>query len=209
MSRKRKFSKAEKTLNHRAMIHARALLKLDTRVRLIDVVAAVAREVNVGIPNTKSARYALLVAFTSGPAAKEQIAAWKAARGASKGQYYARLHGGTVRPAEDVNTDAFLLSYEWRALRMRVLKRFGARCQCCGATAKDGVRIHVDHIKPRRQFPELALVESNLQVLCEACNHGKGNWDHTDWRPASLETPPTPIPANWYEPMWTKPVKPN
>jgi 5-methylcytosine-specific restriction endonuclease McrA len=43
--------------------------------------------------------------------------------------------------------------------------------------------MHVDHIKPRSKYPHLALRESNLQVLCEACNLGKGNWDETDWRP--------------------------
>ena len=42
--------------------------------------------------------------------------------------------------------------------------------------------MNVDHIKPRKLFPNLALDSSNLQVLCEVCNHGKGNWDMTDWR---------------------------
>lgn len=84
----------------------------------------------------------------------------------------------TVDPA----SDDFLWSYEWRRIRMVVLKQHGARCQCCGASAKDGVRIHVDHVKPRKLFPELALDTANLQVLCEVCNHGKGNWDQTDWR---------------------------
>ncbi len=86
--------------------------------------------------------------------------------------------------APDVNSDAFLASYEWRRVRMEALKRHGARCQCCGATPADGVRMHVDHIKPRRLFPQLALDVENLQVLCELCNHGKGNWDTTDWRGA-------------------------
>lgn len=81
-----------------------------------------------------------------------------------------------------VASDDFLRSYEWRMVRMVALKRHGARCQCCGASAQDGVRIHVDHIKPRRLFPLLALDPDNLQVLCEECNHGKGNWDATDWR---------------------------
>jgi 5-methylcytosine-specific restriction endonuclease McrA len=66
--------------------------------------------------------------------------------------------------------------------RMEALKQHGARCQCCGASPADGVRLNVDHIKPRRLFPELALVLKNLQVLCAECNHGKGNWDQTDWR---------------------------
>jgi 5-methylcytosine-specific restriction endonuclease McrA len=82
-----------------------------------------------------------------------------------------------------VASDDFLLSFEWRQLRMVVLKKRGARCECCGASPADGVTvINVDHIKPRRDFPELALDESNLQILCGVCNHGKGNWDQTDWR---------------------------
>jgi 5-methylcytosine-specific restriction endonuclease McrA len=79
-------------------------------------------------------------------------------------------------------TDAFLQSYEWRKLRMEAIKKYGARCQCCGSTPKEGISINVDHIKPRRKHPELALDINNLQILCGPCNHGKGNWDMTDWR---------------------------
>lgn len=82
----------------------------------------------------------------------------------------------------NVATDAFLESYEWRRLRMEAIKKHGARCQCCGATPADGIRINVDHIKPRKLFPQLALSLDNLQILCGECNHGKGNWDMTDWR---------------------------
>jgi hypothetical protein len=86
------------------------------------------------------------------------------------------------KPKIDPASDEFLQSYEWRQLRMRVLVKYGSKCQCCGCDPSDGVKIHVDHIKPRKKYPELALVESNLQILCEVCNHGKGNWDETDWR---------------------------
>lgn len=79
-------------------------------------------------------------------------------------------------------SDKFLQSYEWRKLRMEALKLHGARCQCCGASPAAGAVMNVDHIKPRKIFPELALSLSNLQVLCGDCNHGKGNWDQTDWR---------------------------
>jgi 5-methylcytosine-specific restriction endonuclease McrA len=83
----------------------------------------------------------------------------------------------------DVTTTEFLSTYEWRKTRMVALKKYGARCQCCGATPATGAVIHVDHIKPRKLFPHLALDVDNLQVLCHECNHGKGNWDQTDWRP--------------------------
>lgn len=85
---------------------------------------------------------------------------------------------------------AFYQSDEWRALRYQVLKKFGARCQCCGATAKDGRQIHVDHIKPRSKHPELELDITNLQVLCEDCNLGKLHLDETDWRPSEAEVLP-------------------
>lgn len=79
-------------------------------------------------------------------------------------------------------SDAFLMTYEWRKVRMEALKKYGAKCQCCGATPASGAVMNVDHIKPRKLFPHLALDLNNLQVLCHDCNHGKGNWDMTDWR---------------------------
>jgi 5-methylcytosine-specific restriction endonuclease McrA len=86
------------------------------------------------------------------------------------------------RFSTDPTGEAFLASYEWRRVRMMALKKHGATCQCCGASPKTGAVMNVDHIKPRRLFPQLALDVDNLQVLCHECNHGKGNWDQTDWR---------------------------
>ena len=86
------------------------------------------------------------------------------------------------RPGTAPIKDEFLASYEWRRVRMEALKKYGPRCQCCGAGAADGRVMNVDHIKPRKIYPELALALDNLQVLCDVCNHGKGNWDMTDWR---------------------------
>lgn len=80
----------------------------------------------------------------------------------------------------------FYMSRPWRALRYQALKLHGARCQCCGASAEQGKVMHVDHIKPRSKHPQLELVLSNLQVLCEDCNLGKSNVDDTDWRPAQV-----------------------
>ena len=79
-------------------------------------------------------------------------------------------------------TDKFLLSYEWRKLRYQALKKYGGKCQCCGRSPADGAVLNVDHIQPRKKRPDLALNIDNLQVLCGECNHGKGNWDETDWR---------------------------
>jgi 5-methylcytosine-specific restriction endonuclease McrA len=103
-----------------------------------------------------------------------------------------RLQGGPVAQPKSyvvkrvvkpsVSSDEFLRSFEWRRLRMQALLKYGSKCMCCGATPDKGFVMHVDHIKPRKLFPALSLELSNLQILCEACNHGKGNWDMTDWR---------------------------
>ena len=110
---------------------------------------------------------------------------------------------GRRRPRVTVQRDAFLESYEWRRMRMEVIKERGARCECCGATPADGrTVINVDHIQPRRLRPDLALDKSNLQVLCHDCNHGKGNWDQTDWR-TEVSAPPEA-----YQPLWHRPEPP-
>lgn len=87
----------------------------------------------------------------------------------------------------DVKTSQFLQTYEWRRVRMEALKKYGPKCQCCGATPATGAVMNVDHIKPRKLFPHLALDVNNLQILCHECNHGKGNWDMTDWRTDGID----------------------
>jgi 5-methylcytosine-specific restriction endonuclease McrA len=90
-----------------------------------------------------------------------------------------------VKPAKQVPsvaTDSFLRTFEWRKVRMQALKKYGTKCMCCGATPATGAVMNVDHIKPRKLWPSLALDINNLQILCHDCNHGKGNWDMTDWR---------------------------
>jgi hypothetical protein len=72
---------------------------------------------------------------------------------------------------------------EWVKLRFRVLQKYGFKCMACGRSQKDGTVIHVDHIRPKSIFPELALREDNLQVLCRECNMGKSNRSDVDLRP--------------------------
>jgi 5-methylcytosine-specific restriction endonuclease McrA len=81
-----------------------------------------------------------------------------------------------------IASPAFLESYDWRELRMKALIKYGRKCQCCGDTPENGAIMNVDHIKCRKKHPELALDINNLQIMCQSCNHGKGNWDDTDWR---------------------------
>jgi hypothetical protein len=75
--------------------------------------------------------------------------------------------------------DNFYTSTAWLRLRYMAFQRYGRKCVACGT--KEGA-MHVDHIKPRSRFPELALDFSNLQVLCKACNLGKSNKFEDDFR---------------------------
>lgn len=58
-------------------------------------------------------------------------------------------------------------------MRYTILKRDGFRCQICGRTADDGVKLHVDHIIPVSKGG--ATVPENLRTLCETCNWGKSD----------------------------------
>lgn len=149
-----------------------------------EVVQHVCAALNVPIPPTWTLRYHLLREWIGAPVPN------KTPKKACVVVMPATVKGESKRKrraAEQALQDDFLLTYEWRRLRMEVIVERGKRCECCGATPQPGndVVINVDHIKPRRKFPELALAKSNLQILCGACNHGKGNWDETDWRDES------------------------
>ena len=58
------------------------------------------------------------------------------------------------------------------SLRYDVLSRDGYRCSICGASANDGVKLHVDHIYPVSKGGKTEM--SNLQTLCVRCYMGKG-----------------------------------
>ena len=59
------------------------------------------------------------------------------------------------------------------SLRYDILKRDNFRCQICGSSAQDGVKLHVDHIIPVSKGGK--TIKSNLRTLCERCNLGKSD----------------------------------
>lgn len=89
--------------------------------------------------------------------------------------------------------DNFYRSEEWKELRYRKLRET-QYCECCGKGKGDKlesgqrVKLTVDHIKCRSQYPELALEYNNLQVLCQECNTGKSNKFQDDFRTKQDET---------------------
>lgn len=90
----------------------------------------------------------------------------------------------------DLTPDVFYKSWRWKELRLIALDVCGRRCVCCGATPapSNKVVLHVDHIKPLRSNPSLALDLSNLQVLCEDCNQGKSWFNTNDYRTDSQKS---------------------
>jgi DNA repair exonuclease SbcCD ATPase subunit len=89
-------------------------------------------------------------------------------------------------PNDPRNPKAFYASWDWKKKRMEALLKHGHRCQSCGASPSNlhSIRLVVDHIKPIRTHWNLRLDLSNLQVLCDDCNMGKGHWLEADFRPA-------------------------
>lgn len=59
------------------------------------------------------------------------------------------------------------------SLRYEILKRDNYRCQICGSTAQDGVKLHIDHIVPVSKGGH--TTPNNLRVLCDRCNLGKSD----------------------------------
>jgi hypothetical protein len=57
-------------------------------------------------------------------------------------------------------------------LRWQVMERDGHKCVKCGRNAKDGIKLHVDHIHPKSRGGMTTL--DNGQTLCYECNIGKG-----------------------------------
>lgn len=62
-----------------------------------------------------------------------------------------------------------------KRLRFRVMRRDGFRCQLCGLTQLDGVKLEVDHKIPVSKGG--LSVEQNLWTLCHPCNNGKSDSD--------------------------------
>jgi 5-methylcytosine-specific restriction endonuclease McrA len=72
--------------------------------------------------------------------------------------------------------DPFYYSAPWRELRAKALRNAGGVCQWCHRSVRRPGAARVDHIQTRRDFPALALVLSNLRVLCVDCD-GKRHAD--------------------------------
>lgn len=83
--------------------------------------------------------------------------------------------------------DTYYHSAKHKRWRAAVLRRDKYLCQECLRYGRKTEATHAHHIKPRAQWPELALVVSNGVSLCTACHnkieprggarHGRADYD--------------------------------
>ncbi|BCZ17549.1 hypothetical protein NHP190003_08310 [Helicobacter sp. NHP19-003] len=73
------------------------------------------------------------------------------------------------------------------ALKKQILKRDGYQCVICGAGEKEGVELHVDHIKPKDLGGKATL--ENGQTLCAKHDFLKKNFNQTSNGQKDVLTP--------------------
>lgn len=80
---------------------------------------------------------------------------------------------------------AFYSTKEWHELRAWALDHYGRRCMFPGCKEKinSDTDLHIDHIKPKAKYPELAHDRNNVQVLCVLHNRTKSDRGQKDYRP--------------------------
>jgi 5-methylcytosine-specific restriction endonuclease McrA len=75
-------------------------------------------------------------------------------------------------------TDPFYHSPSWRKLRALILS-IDPLCYYC--TLKGIIRLATigDHFRPRKLYPELALVQENIKPCCDHCHNVKRAFEKT------------------------------
>ena len=71
----------------------------------------------------------------------------------------------------------FYASKRWRRARDAIYRRDKGLCQACKRKGKAVTGKEVDHIKPLESHRHLALVASNLELLCHSCHVKKTHRD--------------------------------
>lgn len=62
--------------------------------------------------------------------------------------------------------------------KREIFKRGNYRCAICGKRKRDGIELHVDHIRPRDKGGKSVI--SNGQILCAEHNFRKKNYSQTE-----------------------------
>ena len=91
-----------------------------------------------------------------------------------------RLRKGLLKAIQRGDTRKFYKSTEWRHKRQEILKRDNNECQKCKCAGRYSKAETVHHKRHLKKFPELALMDGNLESLCYQC--------HNEEHPEKLQT---------------------
>ena len=96
--------------------------------------------------------------------------------------------------------DPFYQSRAWYRIRTKVLIRDKYTCVNCGVSVRGKGMARVDHIRPRKYYPELALHIRNLRLICVLCDNARHSRDRAGAH--GLEADPIgldgfPIDSDW------------
>jgi len=69
--------------------------------------------------------------------------------------------------------DPFYGTKEWKKARAECVRLAAYRCRLCGSSVRGLNKSRVDHVKTKKEFPALALVQSNLRCLCVPCDNAR------------------------------------
>jgi 5-methylcytosine-specific restriction endonuclease McrA len=73
-------------------------------------------------------------------------------------------------------TDKFYHSSSWRKLRAYILA-CEPLCYYCQLSGQKRLATIGDHFRPRKLFPELQLIHSNIKGSCDHHHNQKRNWE--------------------------------
>jgi len=76
-----------------------------------------------------------------------------------------------LRAIKAGNVKMFYNSWQWIEKRMQILRRDNKECQKCKKKGRYHKAECVHHKKHLREYPLLALVDSNLTSLCYECHN--------------------------------------
>ena len=89
-----------------------------------------------------------------------------------KGTGNPRYGSSKYTELEAILNDQIIDWYKYKLFRTEVLVRDNYTCRDCGLKKKSN---HLHHLKPRKLFPKLCFVKSNVVTLCKSCHSKEEN----------------------------------
>ena len=102
---------------------------------------------------------------------------WRSIRSLHEKGFLIKVRKGVYRYDPDAETERPLKDFT-PAQKNEIVERDGYKCTICGRGEKDGVELHVDHIRPRKLGGQATI--ENGQTLCAQHNFIKKSLNQTE-----------------------------